>query len=145
MIVVYVALLFLLGVSRWLVQRRVTRLERKYSRVAQETQALSKQPVYREGNGSRPDACKAAKHQLVLGQLVQKRDRVESRYTAWQGRAERLGRMVKGLRGWEGRWFPYLLGAVDAVLILVGLSLFAQNDPLKLREVVETVASAWPR
>ena len=144
MILLYVILLFTLAFARLLVVYRAGVLERKYSRVARAAQEMAVQPVHRDGNSSRCDPYRSAKHQYLLGQLVQKRDRVEGRYAAWQARSERLGRFSTRLREWEGRWVPYLLGAADAVLLLTLFALFGSGDvSAQLRQVLEFVASRW--
>lgn len=140
MIVVYLSLLILLGVARFLVARRAARLEKKFVRVALAAQEVAKQPGYKEGNSSKSDPFKVAKSQFLLGQLVQKRDRVEARYAAWQALSEKLGRVAGGLCGWRGRFVPYLFGAVDAVLLIGLVGLFVPGDPLQIRQLVEAVA-----
>jgi hypothetical protein len=144
MILLYVVLLFVLAVARFLVARRAGVLERKYSRVARAAQEMAAQPVHRDGNSSRSDPYRSAKHQYLLGQLVQKRDRVEGRYAAWQARSERLGRVSTRLRSWEGRWLPYFLGAADAVLLLTLFALFGSSAVSEqLRQVLESVVARW--
>ena len=136
MMLVYLVLLLVLVMARLLVWRRVAALERKYARAARAAQEVAQQPVYKEGNSGRPDPYRVAKHQYLVGQLVQKRDRIEGRYATWQARAEGLARLAARLRGWKGRWVPYLFGAADAVAVLVLL-----GSGEELRQVIEAVAS----
>ena len=144
MILLYVVVLFALVFARFFVARRVNVLERKYGRAARAAQEMAAQPVHRDGNSSRSDPYRSAKHQYLLGQLVQKRDRIEGRYATWHARAERLGQFSTRLRGWEGRWVPYVLGAADAVLLLTLFALFGSGDvSAQLRQVLESVASRW--
>ncbi len=144
MILLYLVLLLVLVVARFLVARRVSVLEKKYSRVARAAQEVAAQPVHRDGNSSRSDPYRLAKHQYQLGQLVQKRDRVEGRYAAWQARSDRLGRFAGRLRGWQGRWVPYLLGAADVVLVLTLIALFGSGELSgQLRHVLESVVARW--
>src|SRR5205807_8229481 len=144
MMLLYAFLLLVLALTRFLVARRVGLLERKYSRVARAAQDMASHPLPREGNSTRSDPYRTAKHQYLLGQLVQKRDRVEGRYAAWQARSERLGRVSTRLRDWEGRWVPYFLGAADAVLLLTLFALFGSGDvPARLRRVLGAVSSPW--
>jgi hypothetical protein len=138
MLLVYISLLVLLGIARFLVARRAARLAKKYARLALAAQEVAQQPVYKPGN-SKPDPYKTAKAQLVLGQIVQKRDRAEGGYTSWQALADRLGRMSAGLRRWQGRWVPYLFGAVDAVLVVALVSFFGLIDPHQVRQWIEAV------
>lgn len=142
MILLYLSLFLLLGLLRLLVAVRVRLLERKYARTARDAQALLQQPAPKQGNSSRADPYVSAKQQYLLGNLVEKRDRAESRYTAWQASAEKLGRLRQRLRGWKGRFVPYFFGAVDVVLVLILLKVVGLVDPLRLARVIESVA-AW--
>ena len=121
MIFLYTAVLVVLAIARFLVQRRAAALERKYTRVAAQTETLVRQPLLKEGNSARYDPYQTAKRQYQLGQLVQQRDRVEARYTLWQGRADRLGRLLKGWREWKGKKLPYTCGVLDVALVLFAL------------------------
>lgn len=146
MILLYLVLLLVLAAARFLVARRVSLLERKFSRVARAAHEVAAQPVHREGNSNRCDPYRLAKHQYQLGQLAQKRDRVEGRYTAWQARSERLGRLVGRVRGWRGRWVPYLLGAADVVLVLALIALFGSGVlSEQLRQVLDSVVARLSR
>jgi hypothetical protein len=143
MILVYLSLFLFLGLLRLLIAVRVRLLERKYVRAAAEAQALLQQPVYREGNGRHADPSKSAKQQFVLGSLVQKRDRAEGRYAAWQARSEKLGQVVRRVRAWKGRLVPYLLGVADVVLLLGLLYATGLADSLQLPKVLERVSALW--
>jgi hypothetical protein len=110
MIFLYTTLVVLVGMAHFLIKRRTAALEKKYAHVAKEADTLLRQPNLREGNSSRADPYQAAKRQYQLGLLVQKRDRVEAKYTAWQGVAERTGKLVAGLKNWKGRKLPYTFG-----------------------------------
>src|SRR5690348_111781 len=113
MIFLYTSLLFLLATTHFLLRRRVSALERKYARVAREADELVRQPGYRDTNGSRADPYVTAKRQYQLGLLAQRRDQLEARYVAWQGRAEKFGALVARVRAWRGKKLPYTLGALD--------------------------------
>jgi hypothetical protein len=146
MILLYLVLLLVLAAARFLVARRVSLLERKFSRVARAAQEVAAQPVHREGNSNRHDPYRLAKYQYQLGQLAQKRDRVEGRYAAWQARSERLGRFAGRVRGWRGRWVPYLLGAADIVLVLTLIALFGSGVlSEQLRQVLDSVVARLSR
>jgi hypothetical protein len=113
MIVLYSALLLFLGGLRWLVQRRARILERAYTKVALSVEQLAHQPLRRQGNSSRSDPYQSARQQYELGQLVQRRDILETRHFAWQHRADRLARTMQNLQSCKGRAVPYALGAID--------------------------------
>lgn len=128
MIVLYLALLLFLAVLHLLVRWRAWSLERRFVRVAAEADKLVKQTNYRGGNTNRPDACTSARQQYELALLTVKRDRVEARYTWWQGLAERLANWRKGLTTYRGKLVPYAVGVTDVAAVVmtmqkVGLSL----------------------
>jgi hypothetical protein len=140
MLLVYLTLLVLLGVVRFLVARRAARLEKKYARFALAAQEAAQQTNYKPGN-NKPDPYKTAKAQYELGHLVQKRDRYEAAHASWKGLADRLGRVSAGMGRWQGRWVPYLLGGVDAVLILATVTYLGLVDPNQVRQWIEAVVS----
>src|SRR5262245_62807331 len=109
MILVYALLILLLVVARYVIARRVASLERKYVKVARTTDELFKAQPPRPGNGSRPDPYAAARQAYLLGQAVERRERVEARYCAAQRLAERFGAFVAAVRGWRGRKLPYVV------------------------------------
>lgn len=118
MIVLYSALLLCLGVLKFLVDRRANRLVKKHSRVAQEAERLARVNLFKEAGGNRPDAFLAAKRQFQLGQVVNKRDRIETKYDVWQMRSDRLKSLISAIRGWKGKTIPYTFGVLDVGGIL---------------------------
>jgi hypothetical protein len=145
MLVLYTAVLLAFGVTHFLLRRRVASLERRYSRVAGETDAVLKQTTFKEGNSSRPDPCQAARRQFELGRLVAKRDALEARYAAWQGRAEKCAAGRARLRRWQGRFLPYACGMLDVALALLVLNRLADGAVVNATPVVEAVASLLAR
>jgi hypothetical protein len=145
MIFLYSAVLLVLGAARFLVKRQAAALERKYSRAAAQTEELMRQPTVKEGNSSRPDPCQSAKRQYLLGQLVQKRDRVESRYTRWQERADRLDRWLKAVRGWKGRKLPYTCGVLDVAMALLLADWLGAGQYLNARALFDWARSWFVR
>jgi len=141
MIVVYVSLLVLLGVARFLIQRRATSLEGKYAAVLKQTNALLREPLPREGNSGKTDAYQTAKRHYQLGALAQKKEVLEARHAAWQGRADRFGRLIRGLRAWRGRKFPYVLGALDAFVALCVLDYLGLAEYANPHHVVNAVTT----
>jgi hypothetical protein len=141
MVVLYLSLLVLLGVARFLIQRRATSLEGKYAAVLKQTNALLREPLPREGNSGKVDTYQAAKRGYQLGALAQRKEALEARHAAWQARADRFGRMIRGLRAWRGRKFPYLLGALDAFVALCVLDYFGLAEQFSPHQVVSTVTS----
>jgi len=98
------------------------------------------QPAYKDGNSRHVDPYRSAKQQFVLGSLVEKRDRAEGRYAAWQTRSEKLTAAVRRVRAWKGRLVPYLLGVADVALVL---TLFRLVDPVTLSRVLERISAGW--
>lgn len=118
MILLYTLLLITVGVVGYLVKLRARALEHKYARVALECDRLANQQLFKDGNSNRIDACKSARRQYELGQLVHKRERLESKHFRWQLLADKLNRWATRLRAWKGRKIPYTLGAVDVWLVM---------------------------
>jgi hypothetical protein len=145
MILLYSTLVFLLGAAQFLIGRRARTLERKYMRVAQETDALVKQSAFKDGNSSKADPCMTAKRQYLLGQFVQKRDRVEARYTAWQVWAEKFGRWVANVKSWQGKKLPYTFGAVDVTFILGLIDYLGFRDYVGIQPLLHFVTGLFTR
>jgi hypothetical protein len=141
MLLVYALLILLLVVARYVIVRRVASLERKYVRVARTTDELLKAQPVRPGNASKPDPYAAARQAYLLGQAVERRERVESRYCAWQKIAERFTSLVARVRGWKGRKLPYVVGALDVLLVLGTLDYLGYREHLSAQAVVEFVTS----
>jgi len=137
MILVYALLLLLLLVARFLIVRRVAALEKKYTRVARATDELFKVQATRPGNGSRPDAYAAARQSYLLGRAVERRERVEARYCAWQKIAERASALIATVRGWKGRRLPYVAGVCDVLCILGTLDYLCYRQHLSTQALVE--------
>jgi hypothetical protein len=143
MIFLYTILVILVGLAHFLIKRRTAALEKKYARVAKEADTLLRQPSLREGNSSRADPYQAAKRQYQLGLLVQKRDRVEAQYTAWQGVAERTGKLVAGLKNWKGRKLPYTLGVLDVAGALALVDYLGLGQYVNARYVIGVLTSLF--
>jgi hypothetical protein len=135
----YLFLLLLLLLARVLVNRRVTRLGRKYERAARTARELLSLPVYKQGNNSKPDLTAQAKQQYLLGQVVEQRDRVEARYVAWQARADRFTRALTRIRSWKGRVIPYVFGAVDLAMVLAFLTLYGLIEFPAMSQALESL------
>jgi hypothetical protein len=116
MIFIYTGLVLILAIAGFLIQRRVARLERKYGRIAKQAQQVALEPAFKPG--ARLDPCQIAKRQYVLGLLVQKRDKVESKVHAWQAFADRFKGTTARVKGWKGKKLPYTFGAVDVSCLL---------------------------
>ncbi len=141
MILVYALLILLLVVARYVIVRRVASLERKYVRVARSTDELLKAQQVRPGNGGKPDPYATARQAYLLGQAVERRERLEGRYHAWQKFAGRFGALVGALRGWKGRKLPYVVGALDVLLTLGALDYLGYRDQLSAHAVVDFLTS----
>jgi hypothetical protein len=145
MIALYSLLLILLVGTHFLLRRRVAALEKKYARVAKEADELLRQPIYREGNSNRLDPFLTAKRQYRLGLLAQKRDQVEARYTAWQGRAEKFGAVVARVRGWKGKKLPYTFGVLDVACALALIDYLGAGQYVNARAMLQAVSSLFAR
>lgn len=145
MILLYTALIFLLVTAKFLVDRRVKALEKKYIRVATEADTLVKQPAYKDGNSNRLDPYLTAKRQYQLGLLAQKRDRAEAKYTAWQVFAGKLGRGLDNVRRWKGKKLPYTFGAVDVAGLFSLADYLGVGDHVSVRALIQLVTSLFTR
>ena len=146
MIFLYTLLLLLLGSVYLLSKRRTASLEKKYARVAKEADALVRQPSYREGNSGRlSDPYAAAKRQYQLGQLAQKRDRLEARYASWQDFTDRFGKFLGRLRNWKGRKLPYTFGVLDIAGALALVDYLGAGQYINARTLVQAVTSILTR
>jgi hypothetical protein len=145
MILLYTTLIFVLGAAAFVIGRRVKSLEKKYARVAKEADSLSKQFVYKEGNSNRVDPFVTAKRQYMLGLLVQKRDRVEAKYFAWQSLGDKFKRGVAKLKSWKGKKLPYTFGAVDVACVLGAIDYLGFQDYVSVHALIHYVASLFSR
>jgi hypothetical protein len=145
MILVYALLLLLLVVARFVIVRRVAALEKRYVKVARTTDELLKAQPARAGNGGKPDPYAAARQAYLLGQAVERREAVEGRYIAWQKFADRFSGLVAAVRGWKGRKLPYVVGALDVLLVLATLDYLGYREHLSAQAVVEFLSSLVSR
>jgi hypothetical protein len=143
MILLYSALVFVLGVAKFLIGRCVKSLEKKYARVAKEAETVVKQQAFKEGNSSRMDPYVVAKRQYLLGLLAQKRDRVEAKYAAWQIFSEKFGRFVANVQSWKGRKLPYTFGALDVACLLGAVDYLGFSEYVGVRALITYVISIF--
>ena len=119
MVVLYLALLLVLGLVQVLLRWRVSRLEKRYVRVASEADTLLKQVATRPGNSNRVDPLTSARQQFDLAVVATKRAQVENRYSAWQSFTERFAHFRRGLAGFQGKALPYVGGVLDVAFVVV--------------------------
>jgi hypothetical protein len=143
MIFLYTCLLLLLAGAHFLTRRRVRALEKKYTRIASEADELLRKGQFRCGNGNRQDPYQNARQQYQLALLAEKRERTEARYTAWQGRAERLAKLRARVRGWKGRKLPYTLGVLDVVGTLALIDYLGAGQYVNARGLFQAVVSLF--
>jgi hypothetical protein len=141
MIFLYTFLVLFLGGVKVLIDRRVRRLERKYSKTAREVAELVRQNLPRDGNANRTDPCQSAKRQFLIGLLVQKRDRLEALHDTWLARSERFNKFVTRVRNWKGKKLPYTLGVVDVALVLYLIDQLGVGEYVSFRHIVQLVSS----
>jgi hypothetical protein len=141
MLFLYTLFLFALALVHFAVRRRVASLERQYAGVARQADELFRRNSYRDGNSNRVDPYQAAKKQLQLGLLAEKRDRVEARYVRWQARADRLGRLLARARAWKGRKLPYAFGALDVAGLMALVDYLGAGQYVNARALVQLVTT----
>ncbi|MCC6421043.1 MAG: hypothetical protein IT429_22630 [Gemmataceae bacterium] len=140
MVVMYASLLVLLGGASFLIRRRATALEKRYTKVLKEANTLLHGPP-KEGNSSRSDPYQSAKRTYQLAILAQKKESLEAAHCKWQLRAEGVGRLLERVRGWKGRKLPYVLGALDTVGVLYALEYAGLGEYANPRQLVELVTT----
>jgi hypothetical protein len=145
MIFLYTVLLLLVGVAHFVIKRRVAALEKKYSQVVKDADDLLRQSNHRDGNSNRQDPYQNAKRQYQLALLAQKRDLMETRYSAWHRRVERVGKLRQRLRAWKGRKLPYTFGVLDVVGAMSLIDYLGAGQYLSARHLLETVTSLLSR
>ena len=144
MIFLYTLLLLLLGVARFLVVRRTKKLERKFTQTALAADKLARDPL-KPGNGNKWELCQAAKRQLQLGFLVQKRDRLESKHHFWEALANRLTRWKNAVQNWKGKKLPYTLGVLDVSLVLYTIDRLGFSEYVSPESLWELASSLISR
>jgi hypothetical protein len=132
-------------VAHFLITRRVAALEKKYSRIVRDADALLRQSNYRDGNSNRQDPYQSAKRQYQLALLAQKRDRMETSYSTWHRRAERMGKFRHRLRSWKGRKLPYTFGVLDVAGAMYLIDYLGAGHYVNARHLVETLTSLFSR
>jgi hypothetical protein len=144
MILIYTMLLVVLATICFLTKRRVARLEKKYSRTARDVEKLSLgHMALRQGNSnSKLDSLESVKRQYLLGQLVQKRDALETKCHAWQARAERFGRWLTAVREWKGRTLPYTMGVLDVSGALYLIDYLGVGRWINFQNIVQLLSSS---
>jgi hypothetical protein len=145
MILLYTLVLFVFALAKKVVDWRVARLERRYSRAALAVVKLLREPTYLHGNTNRADLGQSAKRQYQLGRLVQHRDHLEAKHDAWQLRAERLGAAVGALRAWKGRKLPYTLGVLDVAGLLYLVDYLGAGEYANVRHLVGLATTLFTR
>jgi hypothetical protein len=141
MIFIYSALVLVLTVVAGLARRRAAALEAKYTRTARQAEQLLRQATLKEGNNNRHDPYLTAKRQYVLGQVAQKRDRIEARYSSWQQISEKLDRLAGRVRSWKGLKLPYTLGVLDVATVLWLIDYLGFGHYVSASHIVELLRS----
>jgi hypothetical protein len=142
MLLLYTLLLALLVGGHLLIRRRAVALEKKYARIAKEAEELLRNQ--REGV-NRIDPYQNARRQYRLALLADRRDTVESRYTTWQDRSDRLGKLIGKLRAWKGRKLPYTLGALDVAGAFALVDYLGAGRYVNARGLLEAVSTLFTR
>src|SRR5262249_23754650 len=116
MFLILTLMLIFLVILCWIVRRSVAALEEKYWPTTTEAEQRGLKQIL-PGHGTygyaRVDAAEMATRQFWLGQLVQKRDRLEDKHASWLAFADKFNGFVNRLREWKGRKLPYTMGVLD--------------------------------
>ena len=141
MIVLYTALLALLGVVRFLVRARVNGLEKAYTRIALKAEQLASQSMIRPGNSNQNTRCEVAKQSFELGKLVTWRDRLEARHFRWQLFSEKFSKGVEAVRNWKGRKLPYTFGVIDVSMVMVAIDRLGLAEQVNVNNLIQLVTT----
>lgn len=158
MIVLYSLLMFVLVAAKFLVGRRVARLEKRFIHTADQADHLLTESLLKGSEKPEPlviagvtvqkktalkevktDPAQAAKRQYQLGLLVQKRDRLEEKHLAWERRYEKLNAVIERIRAWKGRKVPYTFGVLDVSAVMYAIDRYGLSDYLNVERVTELV------
>lgn len=140
MILLYTLTLATVGVAHWVLLRRAAGLGRAYTVRAGTVIKLLQNGSLKPGNANH-NVCAHAKQQFELGQKVAQRDRVEAKWYAAQRRAERLGKLLEGMKAWKGKKLPYTMGVCDVWLVLYAIDRLGVGAVFGPTVVIDTVIS----
>jgi hypothetical protein len=143
MIVLYTVALIFLGAAKLLIDRRVAALEKRYLKTVEAADHLLREPAARPSSSNRLELAQAAKHQVALGLLVERQDRLEARYEDWQKFSRSFGMFVIRVRNWKGKKLPYTMGVIDVSLVLTAVDYFWPY--VNVRNLYEVVTSLVTR
>jgi hypothetical protein len=135
MIFLYTVTMFFLGATKWLINRRVAVLERKYVQTVETVDGLLRQVAPKNGKDTKLDVCRAAKAQVALGLMTQRQDRLEMKYEKWQDIAKKFNDFVARVHEWKGRKLPYTMGVLDVSAVLYGIDYFGVGQFVNARQL----------
>jgi hypothetical protein len=158
MILLYTALIFCLVLTKFLLDRRVARLEKKFIQTSDAADTLLAEAILKDHARAepviiagvavtkktqvkevKPDAAQLAKRQYLLGQLVQKRDRLEDKHLKWERRADRITALLARVRACKGRKVPYTFGVLDVASTMYLVDRFGLGEYLNFDRLAELV------
>jgi hypothetical protein len=145
MIVLYTVALAFLGAAKFLIDRRVAALEKRYLRTVDAADHLLREPAPRPGKNTRLEMAQAAKHQLALGLVVERQDRLEAKYEDWQKFSRSFGAFVTRIRNWKGKKLPYTMGVIDVSLVLTAVDYLWAGSYVSVRNLYELASSVLTR
>jgi hypothetical protein len=166
MILLYTFVIVLLVTAKFIIDRRVTRLERKYAQTAKAADQLLHESAppevaraelltvagiavsrrtHLKDAPSKLDLAESAKRHYQLGLLVQKRDRLEDKHDYWQHVSERFGRFVTRVREWKGKKLPYTMGVIDVSSLMYVIDRYGLGEYVSLQRLTELVSTHLTR
>lgn len=137
MIFLYTVVMFFLGTAKWLINRRVAVLERKYIQTVDAADSMLRQVAPKGGKDTKFDVCQAAKAQVALGLMIQKQDRLEAKYEKWQAIAKKFNDFVARVHEWKGRKLPYTMGVLDVSALLYAIDYLGFGQLVSARQLGE--------
>jgi hypothetical protein len=140
MILLYTMLMLLMNAFKAMLSWRARMVERKYVKLAAAVAQLVREAEVKPGNG-KLDPIAVAKRVFLLGELAQKRDRVEANYFGWQRWADCWAGWSRTLHAWQGKKLPYTLGAVDVWMLLGLVDYLGVGQYVSTQAVVDAITA----
>ena len=129
MIVLYVVCKAVLALAHAILTLRASWIEQKYVKTSCKVQEELKVSDTRPGNAMGDARLNYARKQYELGRMVEKCDRIGTRYVRAQALAESIGQKRNRVASVQGRMTPYLFGVIDMVVAVLLMNQFNVTLP----------------
>ena len=137
MILIYSALVAVLGTFAWAVRKQYRSIEAKYMSQGETIMKLAN-PL--KGGTNKSNTQDAAINQFRLGSAIAEGERLERLHATWGNRLDKLNRVMRVLTAGPKKISGYVGGKVDAVLTLVALQIVGVIQVIGVPEFDRLVA-----